>query len=485
VADILDELVHDGLPALVSIADSVNPAALAPHGGQIDVSVLDAAAPRIRAAEETVRRARDRAAAIDTRGLLPPVGSALGDLRTALDHATRVAATAVLAATLLPPMLGSRGPRTYLVLFQNLAEPRATGGEAGAFAVLRTEAGRIAIVAQGTASELRTFDTPVLPLDPDMVRLYTERLGRYPADINATPHFPTAAALFRQMYLMRTGVSVDGVLATDPVALSYLLAATGSVPVGTGPALTKDNAVRELLSEVYFRIDGQSGQDSYFADASRTLFDALAGGRGNAVATFGGLVRAASERRILVWSADPGEQALLERTVLGGVLPTDDGARPTVGIFLNDGTGAKLGYYLTHSAELQVGDCRADGRREIRVRVRLGSTAPSANLPAMVSGFGDVVTPYTLRTNLMVFSPARGMVVSARRDGVDSPIGSGSERGRAVAVAGVDLRPGQQTTIEVTLLTGVRSDAAGFTPDVWTTPGITPWPVTAVPGPAC
>ncbi len=56
-----------------------------------------------------------------------------------------------------------------------------------------------------------------------------------------------------------------------------------------------------------------------------------------------GLVKAAGERRLLVWSADPLEQADLAATELAGQLPQTSGT-PTIGVFLNDGTGGEVGY---------------------------------------------------------------------------------------------------------------------------------------------
>jgi hypothetical protein len=46
------------------------------------------------------------------------------------------------------------------------------------------------------------------------------------------------------------------VLATDPVALSYLLAVTGPVTVPGGQTLTATTAVRELLSDAYRTLTG-------------------------------------------------------------------------------------------------------------------------------------------------------------------------------------------------------------------------------------
>jgi hypothetical protein len=396
-------------------------------------------------------------------------------------------APAERVARLLPTLLGAETPRRYLVLFQNLAEVRASGGMPGAFVVIEADKGAISIVGQGSAAGLlQTFTEPVLPLGEDAEELYTERLGTYPANINLTPHFPTTAQLAREMYRVRTGLTVDGVLATDPVALSYLLKAMGPVPMPSGPPLTADTAVRMLLSQVYAGSLSSAQQDAYFATAARATFDALTRRPGDPRGLATQLMRAAAERRVLFWSGNPDEQEALAGTTLSGVLPDDDGAKPGVGLFLNDGSGAKLSYYLTQSAEVTAGDCTDDGRRELSVKVTLGSTAPASGLSKSVLGLGLSGDPYTVRTNLMVFSPTGGSIADAYLDGAPLPVGSGFERGRQVAVATIDLPPGTHKTFSVTLLTGpLPTVDTPVTPVVWTTPGVSPWRTAITPGKPC
>ena len=476
VAAVMDDLARDGLPALVEITGDLDPATLAPRDGRIDLAPLRRAAPRIATADAAVRQARDRIAAIDTGPLVPPLREAVTELRRDLDRAAAGTATAVRAAELVPSLLGTERPRTHLVLFQNPAELRATGGMPGAFAVVRADRGTLRLIHQGTAgADLKSFESPVLPLDPALRDLYTDRLGTYPANINLTPHFPTAAALAREMYRLRTGRTVDGVLATDPIALSYLLGATGPVKVAGGPPLTAGNAVRLLLSEVYARAGSTYTQDRYFAAAAAAVFDAAVGGAAEPRAALTALARAAGERRLLVWSADPREQRLIAGTVLAGELPTDDALTPTVGVFLNDGSGAKLGFYLTQAAHLSAAGCRSDGRRVLRLRVTLGSTAPRAGLPRYVLGLGLAGDPYTARTNVSIFSPAGGALVDVRLDGAPVPVGAGIERGRAVGILPVDVAPGASRTLEATLLTAAVPLASTTAPRLWLTPAVTPW----------
>jgi hypothetical protein len=475
----VDQLAHAGLPPLVDTAGEVRPAALVPRDGRMELAPLRQAAPKLAAADEAVRQARDRVAAIDTGGLLPPVRSAIATLRQHLDQAVGQTATVARTAALLPSMLGADGPRTYLVMFQNPAEVRATGGMPGAFAVVRADQGRLRLVDQGTAgADLKSFEEPVLPLEPALLALYTDRLARYPANVNLTPHFPTAARLAREMYRLRSGVTVDGVLATDPVALSYLLRATGPITPPGGSQLTADNVVRVLLSDVYAQIESAQAQDAFFTAAATTAFEEMVSGGLNPRTALTELARAAGERRILLWSAHEPEQRLIAGTVLGGELPTDDGARPTVGVFLNDGSGAKLGYYLRQSARVSAVSARPDGRWELRLRVSLHSTAPPTGLPPSVLGLGLAGDPYTVRTNVSIASPAGGALVEVRRDGEPAAVGTGTERRRATGVLTVDLPPGATATLDATLLTGViPADEPPSTDAVrlWLTPAVTPW----------
>jgi hypothetical protein len=478
VAVVLDDLARDGLPELVETAGMVTTGTVAPKNGRMDLAPLQRAAPKLAVADTAVVRAAGRIAAIDTAGLADPVRAAVTDLLAGLRRAAKITGMAARSATLLPPMLGAAGPRTYLVLFQNLAEVRATGGMPGAFVVIRADRGKIEIADQGTASGLQSFERPVLDLDPADRALYSDRLGTFPADVNLTPDFPTAAALAREMYRKRTGRTVDGVLATDPVALSYLLRAIGPVRVDGGPDLTAADAVRVLLSEAYESDVSLADQDRYFGAAAKAVFQAVVRRKLPPAALAAELGRAAGERRLLVWSARPAENRLLAGTVLTGVLPTSDGTRPTVGVFLNDGSGAKLGYYLTQSARLTVDPaCRSDRRREMKLRVTLGSTAPKSGLAPYVLGLRLSGDPYSVRTVVSVYSSTGGAVSRMALDGEPVSFGSGRSRRRAVGIVAVDLKPGTRRTLEVSLLTGTppAGSDGSLAPQLWTTPAVSPW----------
>ncbi|MBA2463434.1 MAG: DUF4012 domain-containing protein, partial [Nocardioidaceae bacterium] len=129
--------------------------------------------------------------------------------------------------------------------------------------------------------------------------------------MNFTPDFPRTAELIAGMWESRQGLAVDGVVSADPVALSYMLRGTGPVETTGGRTLTAESAVPLLLSEVYAEIPDPARQNDFFDEAASSVFDAVAAGTGQPRIVLDGLTQAASERRVLVWSARGDEQRIL------------------------------------------------------------------------------------------------------------------------------------------------------------------------------
>ena len=155
-------------------------------------------------------------------------------------------------------------------------------------------------------------------------------------------------------------------------------------------------------------------------------------------------------------------------------------------MFLNDGTGAKLGYYLSNEVTVTQGQCRADGRRELDVAVTLHYDAPSSGLPSYVTGAIPEGQPYTLKTNVLAFAPLGGGVVGATQDGEGIGIGRGQDHLREVGTATIAMDPGTSTVVTFTVLAASGGDpSAEVTPGLMLTPGVTPWVVSVDPYQPC
>ncbi|PWR05679.1 hypothetical protein DKT68_25740 [Micromonospora acroterricola] len=475
IAVAIDELARQAFPALLR----TDLTSLVPTGGRLDLAKLTGVSAELSRVDDAVQRTRRDLAAVPADRLVDQIRQALTDLRGEIDRLASLTTAADQGARLLPPLLGANGPRRYLLVSQNLAELRATGGMFGAYAMIEAEKGQVRMGRQGSSASLGRF-LPALKLPAETRALWTDLPGIYPADVNLTPHFPTAAALYREMFRRKTGTTVDGVLAVDPVVLSYLLKATGPVLVPGGVPLASEKVVQTLLNETYQRL-GTREQDEFFTASAAAVFDAFFKKNVNPRVLLSAFDRAITERRILFWSARPEEQRTFGDSRMAGTLPEQDTV-PTVGVFLNDGSGAKLGYYLRPTANLTVGECRPDGRRELRLRVTLRSTAPKTGLSESVLGLGLAGDPYTIRTLVSIFSPAGGSVLDARLDGTEIALGSGTERRRQVATANVEASPGAERVLEVTVLTAKTGVGQA---ELWLTPTASPWTTQVHSAPSC
>ncbi len=97
----LDGIATDALPPLVEVADAVDPAALRPVDGRIDLAPLVAAAPGLSTAAEATARARDAVVGLDPDALHGPLPDAVAELQAQVADA---------ADTLGAARAGHRGP---------------------------------------------------------------------------------------------------------------------------------------------------------------------------------------------------------------------------------------------------------------------------------------------------------------------------------------------------------------------------------------
>lgn len=481
IARSADDVTALGLSPLVQVYDSLNWEALLPRSAGTDLGPLKTAAPTISAAAHAVRLSADRLTQIDVNKLIPEVAEPLEAARTQLLDVTGALDAAADASKLAPGMLGAEAPRHYLLIIQNNAEARASGGIPGALAVLSIENGKLTLGSQSTAGAVGVM-SPGVPLDREQQEIYSHRVGKFMQDVNLTPDFPTAAVTAQAMWERKTGQRVDGVISVDPVTLGYILDATGPVRItrpefgavaaGHLPTeLTGKNVVQTLLSDVYAQIEEPNLQDAYFAGVAQEIFATLADGKGDAKGLIDGFTRGSAEGRVLVWSALPAEQSIIGRHALSGSIAGPSVAPAQYGVYFNDGTGAKMDYYVKRTVQL-IRECPRDGYEETTVRIISTNTAPTdaaTSLPAYVTGNGVFgVPPGSVQTNVVVYGPMQANVETAKLDGQKTQFAPYLHSSRPVGVLALRLAPGESKTVEFTFGKIVQHTV----PDLFVTPTV-------------
>jgi hypothetical protein len=453
VAAAADEVAANALTPLADVASTLSADAFRPTGGRIELSGFVAVQDAASRSAEAMTTATDAIDRINTAALIGPLRDIVGEVATTFDD-TRTATEALAnASVLLPAMLGADGPRNYLVLFQNNAEWRSLGGISGAAALVHTDGGSLQLVQQDFAAAFPRFDPAVLPLDPDVAAIYGQRPGQWFHNVTQVPDFSVSGPLAQQMWALKHGLMVDGVLSIDPVALSYLLAATGPVTLPSGDTMTTDNAVQLLLNDVYARYPEPAAQNRFFAEATDAVFGAVLSGDLDAGRLLAALAQAGDERRLFLWSAHPEDQQVLEDTTLVGGLPETDASATTFGVYLNDGTGSKMDFYQTVDASVSWASCTVDARGlasgVAQLSVTIANTAPVGELPGYITGGGAYgVAPGSARTVGYLYLP-EGYSLNSAELSNGAGFGGGIHEKRRVLSFDVVLAPGESLTASI------------------------------------
>ncbi|MDQ1137033.1 hypothetical protein QE410_001832 [Microbacterium sp. SORGH_AS 1204] len=451
-----DELVTRSFIPLAMAAEGVSIESLRPAAGRFDPGALSRLAEPAHMATGPARDAAEAVRDIDRTPLVGVLGRAVDQADDVFTQSATFIDALSRTSRLLPDMLGQDGERHYLVLVQNNAEWRSLGGISGSAILLTTNNGAVSLDTTESATGLsRNTTQPIVDLPEDITKIYGTRPARYFHNLTEIPDFSIDGPLAQAFFAQKTGVSVDGVITIDPVVLSYILLATGPITLPDGETLSSDNAASLLMNEVYERYPDPAQQDTFFAASTGAVFHALLEGRGSASAFISALNRAGNEHRLLMWSADADEQAVLAGTTIAGPLPSTDEHTARFGLYLNDGTGSKMSYYLTPTTSLAWDSCpSSDSRtqRQLSLHLDLANGAPAdaaTSLPLYITGNGAYGTaPGHAKVVGNVYLPEGFELVSAQTT-TGADFTQATLEGRTVLTFGVDVAPQQTIGVDV------------------------------------
>ncbi|MCI2956071.1 DUF4012 domain-containing protein [Agromyces atrinae] len=471
----IDDVASGAVVPLAELSSTIELNDFAPAGGRVDLQPMIDAGPSVSAAADTLAAATDRVRAVAGEPVVGPLADARTELTDLLVETSATLDALDNAVELVPAMLGVDGPRNYVLLFQNNAELRSTGGISGALALIHTDQGGFGLVQQASSQDFPRFDPPVVDLPIDTLALYGDNTARYIQDVNFTPQFPLAASLAREMWRLQFGLEADGVIATDPVMLSYLLEATGPVQLATGDVLTSENAVQLLLLEAYLRYPEQADQDAFFQSAAASVFDALASGSVEPSKLIQALIAGGEEHRILIWNAREDEQGVLADSTLAGDLPVSTSTAEAFGVYFNDSTGSKMDNFLDVTLDAGSVTCRNDGRPNFELHVTLTNTAPAdagVSLPSYITGGGNFgTTPGNIKTTVAVYGYPGSFNLGVRSNGAEAPYHPAVEADYTLSKVTVELAPGESQKFEFGFL---GNDPKRTAIDTFVTPMINP-----------
>ena len=230
----------------------------------------------------------------------------------------------------IPAILGWDGPRRYLVLTQNPAELRPTGGFIGSFGTVTFDRGRITERRFQDVFLLDLpWDFPFVTPPPALARyLLGPRQPWQLADANWSPDFPTSAREAVRLYENEGGKGpIDGVLGITTSTIDELLAVTGPVSVPDyGVTVASGETMIKTLQNTRVATDPGTNRKAFLSSFADRLFDVLLSlppSRWTGLAAKGETL--AAQRLLQAWFRDDGAEQAIVKLGLDGGIRTDAG----------------------------------------------------------------------------------------------------------------------------------------------------------------
>ncbi|MEX2547336.1 MAG: DUF4012 domain-containing protein [Chloroflexota bacterium] len=230
---------------------------------------------------------------------------------------------------ILPGIVGWTDTKRYLVLAQDPAELRPTGGYTGTVGIVAFFDG---VLVERSFQDVYHLDLrPGVPFVEPPEPLANHLIGSSSwqlADANWSPDFPTAAQDALTLYTLESGDNdVDGVVGLTTYALDRLLQVTGPIEVPDYAVTVHPGEVTLTALAQTRGISTPTSNRKEFLDdlASRVLDKLFSLPSASWPALYEAFVEIADQRQMLTWFKDPAAQSLVATAPIGGAVRQDAG----------------------------------------------------------------------------------------------------------------------------------------------------------------
>lgn len=281
---------------------------------------LNAAIPTLAQAKQRLNDVKDDVLPVTERGQVAQARMAIATGSTALDD---ISATLTFARALL----GETREQTYLLVFQNQAELRPTGGFMGSVAELMIDRGEIThtFIPGGGPYDLRgQLKSRVLAPKP----LYLVNPRWEFQDANWFPDFAASAEKINWFWSQGGQSTLDGVISVNASLLEPLLRFTGPIELPAyGKTFTADNIQLELQKSVELEYDKTENQPKkIIGDLFPIILDRLKTAPPERTVQLIQLLDEAFRKKdVQLWFRDPDLQAYAEKFGWAGRLKSTQG----------------------------------------------------------------------------------------------------------------------------------------------------------------
>lgn len=275
--------------------------------------------------------------------------------------------------------LGDGSDKVYFLAVQNSAEIRASGGFIGSMAPIYITDGVLSFGEFDSWYPYMTYGVDgVTYVSPQEYNLFSYGVA-YPRDEGYNPDFTRVAEVWSDSYAYMRGYYFDGVVSINPPVLQELLRYSDGFYLSDGSYIDGNNATKVLQYDLYYYYqsaytDASANNayvDSLFAEAADNGMSAIMNDLNldKILGYYEVFKKCSADRNIMIWMADPEEEALVEKLGCSGALNSDP-EKPEVGVYFSCCDPGRLGLFLEMDTMVSEPTVNKDGSRSYDVTVR-------------------------------------------------------------------------------------------------------------------
>lgn len=316
----------------------------------------------------------------------------------------------------LPEILGSDREKTYLILFQNDTELRATGGFWTAYAVFKIDKGNMRLEL---SEDIYDLDASISkrPPTPEKILKYHKGVNRFfIRDSNLSPDFVESIKFFNKLYENSSKrVEYDGIIAIDTKVLVDLLEIFGDTEVSGVVFSSRIDKRCDCAQAVYRLLEIIGKPTPYIREDRKGILGRLTYALFRKAIGFspsrywGRLVQSMlvnlEQKHIILYFTDPDLQKAAETLNFAGRIKDYDGDY----LHINDVNfaGAKSNLFVRHSIKSETFFENGKVRRKLTITYRNPFPHSDCNLER-----GGLCLNATLRNWIRVYVPKGSRLIS-------------------------------------------------------------------------
>ena len=322
---------------------------------------------------------------------------------------------------LIEEILGDGEDKLYLLVAQNSAEIRASGGFPGSVGTITIKNGYLKV---GDFNPVLSMFQPQNLESADITDEETTLFGtmykNWAHDACYNPNFDKVAHIWEEAYYNMHGEYADGVIAMTPVIIQKLLGTMGDVKLSDGTILTGENATRILQHDFYYKylqsdvyseesVESNDKVDELFSETAKLVLSNLMDdfSPSNITDYFQILSDGALDRTIIISLNSVTGTAATKAIGITGAL-NDDPNNPVAGVYFDFSDPSKLGWFLDINTEMSDPITNVDGSKSYNITVTLENmiTEDEMNAGTYITGtYGGAIEGY-----VYFFAPAGGTI---------------------------------------------------------------------------